>query len=387
MKLEEERVGTETLLYDNGVIWLTGISDNKLYTYDMKSRKTTLFYTFEDEKENQECLFRAITKKGNLLFLIPFSASALYIIDVLTREVRKRKIIVPDYSVYEDYDFNKKFSAYAWYENSLFLVGTTYPAIVKYDYITDKAVYIMNWFEELQKRFTEYKDFIFKKICVDGKRFLAPCCRSNCVLEFDMEMLEYKVHILDTDVKGCIAICKNKDKFWLIPRVDEKIICWDILRRKNEEYVFLRNEAARMNFYSDLIESDSEHIILLGGGAEDTLLLDTEKRTVEIINGRLHHLGPLSYVGCDKDAFYVFSVYFKLLIKIENRRVYFRKIYSPQYCDFLEDRTSSFIQWESLWNTLTELEDEITGMDGCFFDKKNKVICGELIWNCIKNSK
>lgn len=382
---KEERLGTETLLYDNGVIWLTGISDNKLYTYDLCSRKTTLFYTFEDEKENQKSLFRAISKKDNLLFLIPFSASALYVIDVLTKKVKKREIAALCQSEYKDYDSTKKFSAFAWHENSIFLIGTTYPAIVKYDCAADTMTYITDWFNEVQKRFTDYIDFIFKMICVDGKRFFAPCCRSSCVMEFDMETLEYKVHDLDTDVKGFIAICKNEDKFWLIPRIDEKIICWDILKKKNEEYTFLKNEATYMNFYSDLIEVDRKHIMLLGGGADDTLLLDTEQKTMEIISERLHHLGPLSYGGCDKSVFYVFSVYYKLLVKIENKKVCFRKIYSPQYCEVLEKQAVSCVQRENASNTLEELVDEISGLDGNLSDKKSKTSYGELIWNYIKN--
>lgn len=382
---KDERLGTENLLYDDGMIWLTGISDNKLYTYDLSRGKTTLFYTFEDEKEDQEWLFRAISKKDNLLFLIPFSASALYIIDVLTKKVRKREVTELCQSKYIDYCSTKKFSTFAWYENSIFLIGTTYPAIVKYDYVSDTMTYITDWFHEVQKRFTDYKDFIFKKIYVDGKRFFAPCCRSSCVLEFDMETLEYKVHDLDTDVKGFIATCKNKDQFWLIPRIDEKIVCWDPLKEKVEEYVFLKNEAAYMNFYSDLIEADKEHILLLGGGAKDTLLLDTDKKTVEILSERLHNLGPLSYVGYDQSAFYVFSVYFKLLVKIENKKVYFQKIYSPQYCESLEKQTDSCVQKENKINTLEELAGEISSIDINFADKEDRVTCGELIWDYIKS--
>lgn len=384
MESEEKRLDTENLLYDNGIIWLTGIDDNKLYTYDVKSRKTTLFYTFEEEKEDQERLFRAIAKKGNLLYLIPFSATALYIIDISTNEVRKREIAPPNQSGYKDYYSDKKFSAYAWHENSIFLIGATYPAIVKYDYAADDMTYFSNWFEQMQEGFGKKADFIFKKICVDEKRIFAPCCRSGSVLEFNMETLAHKIHDLHTTVNGFIAICKNRDKFWVLPRSGEKIICWDGLKGTNKEFTFEKNEAEQMNFYSDLFEFDNGHVILLGGGAKDTLLLDTEDGRTEVLSKRLYGMGPFSYVGKDESVFYVFSVYLRLLIKIQNKRICFQKIYSPEYCNLLEIRTISPIQRESSINTLEELIDELHDRVKTFSDKRNKAVCGELIWNEIK---
>lgn len=384
MERKEEELGTENLFYDNGIIWLTGISDNRLYRYDVKIRKTTLFYIFEEEKEDQEFLFRAIAKKGSLLYFIPFAATALYIIDISTNEVRKREIAPPDHSGYKDYYPDKKFSAYAWHGNSIFLIGTTYPAIVKYDYAADNMIYISNWFGQLQRGFAGKTDFIFNKICVDEKRIFAPCCRSSSVLEINMETLEYKIHNLRTEVKGFIAICKNRDKFWLLPRNGEKIICWDILKGTNKQFAFEKNEADQMNFYSDLFEADNGHIILLGGGAKDTLLLNTEDGTAEILNKRLYGLGPFSYAGKDEHVCYVVSLYFRLLIKIQNKKICFQRIYSPKYCNYLESQTVSFIQRESKTNTLEELIDELYDREGNFSGKRSKAVCGETIWNEMK---
>lgn len=382
---KEERLCSETLLYDNGIIWITDIFDNKLYLYDMTAKTTSLFYVFEEEKQGRERLFSRIEKRDNFLFCIPFSADALYIIDIITKVVKRKEIVPFESSKYEDYISESKFASSAWYQDSLFLIGAAYPAIVQYDTITDTITYHAEWFDEIRKKFKTGKDFIFRKSCVVGNCIFVPCCRSNCVMEFDMKTKEYKIHELDTDVNGFTAICSNKDKFWLIPRKGTKVVCWDVADQTVEEYIFLEYEKESINFYNDLLEEDENHIILLAGAAGATIRLNTEKKSTEKISQRLYNVGVIAYAGRRDNTVYAYSRYSKILILITGRNVSFRKIYYPQCEKETDEKENSVIRYEDNFDSLEDLIDELRESNQKEHLKRDKKSNGNAIWEYIKS--
>lgn len=355
----EERLCSETLLYDNGIIWFTDIADNKLYQYNLAEKSTFLFYVFEDEKSGQERLFSRIEKRNNLLFCIPFSADALYIIDITSKAVKRKKIMEPELRGYEDYVADSKFASSAWYQDSLFLIGAAYPAIVQYEMLTDTLSYHTEWFTELREHFKAGKDFIFRRTCVAENRIFAPCCRSNCVMEFNMGNGKFEIHELDTAVNGFTAICRNKDKFWLIPRRDEKVICWDKDNHMVEEYIFFKNKEKSINFYNDILEEDENHIILLAGRAGTTCRLNTEKMVMEKMSRRLWDVGAVFFAGKKKDTVYAFGRYSKVLILIKKDKAFFRRIYNPQCGDGVNGMDRSSIRYEDRFDSLEDLIDEL----------------------------
>ncbi len=381
---KEERICSETLLYDNGIIWFTDIFDNKLYLYDMAAKNTSLFYVFEEEKPGQERLFSRIEKKDNFLFCVPFSANALYIIDITSKTVERKEIMPVELRKYADYIPDSKFASSAWYQDSLFLIGAAYPAIVQYDTLAGTIIYHTEWVDEIREKFKTGKDFIFRKSCVVGKCIFAPCCRSNCVMEFDMETKKYKIHELDTDVNGFTAICSNKDMFWLIPRRGTKVVCWNVANRTVEEYIFLKNEKESMNLYNDLLEEDEDHIILLAGAAGTTIRLNTREKVTEKISQRLYNVGVIVYAGRRENTIYAFSRYSKILILITGKNVSFRKIYYPQCEKETKEREGSVIRYEDDFDSLEDLIDELRESDQKRHLKQDKKSNGKVIWEYIK---
>lgn len=298
--------------------------------------------------------------------------------------MREKKIKFPVQPVYKDYVPTSKFASAVWYGNSIFLVGATYPAVIRYDYIKDTMTYFTEWFNELQKGFKEERDFIFKKVCIDKNILYAPCCRSNSIFEMNLETLGYRIHSLNTSIKGFMAIHKEEDKFWLLPRKGEKVACWNVRAQKVDEYVFLKNGQPYWNFYSDLIEADAEHLILLAGYAGDTLLLDTLKNEAEILDKRLHNVGNISYVGRDKKRIYAFSVSLGLLIVMTDKKIRFRHIYPPQHGENLKNGNAPSILGESVVSMLEDLIGEIDDTRAERLSSVHKSTYGKCIWDHMK---
>lgn len=212
-------------IYHKNKIWFVDSGCNELYSYNLADHSSRLCIKFPLEEEYQAELFRVLLFVENKLYAIPFSATALYEIDITFERVRK--IDLDRCFKYEKYLDRAKFSSVHAYKSSIYMVGTTYPAIVEYNCITEEIIYYRDWIEETTTFSNSNEVAFFRKATLSENKIYAPSCKGNWVLEFN---LDDKTHTwLEVGSKECTysAICKQGDWFWLSPRGKGPIVKWN----------------------------------------------------------------------------------------------------------------------------------------------------------------
>mgnify|MGYP003359352554 CR=1 FL=1 len=110
----------------------------------------------------------------------------------------------------------------------MYLIGSSYPAIIKLDVSKMKAEYIKEPFIEKVKKMGELKDAFFRTHhAVRGEWLYLASCVDNTVLKFNLKTNEYKWLSIGSDDNKFSGIVYSLNDFWLSPRTTEKIIKWD----------------------------------------------------------------------------------------------------------------------------------------------------------------
>lgn len=114
------------------------------------------------------------------------------------------------------------------YEDSIFLIGGNYPAILCVDLKSNSCHYIKAPYEEIISRHPDvnYNYFHPDGVRIKNTLYLASCL-DNFVLKFDLETQEH--HWIEVGNKNNVysAITWDGENFWLSPRLNGGIVKWD----------------------------------------------------------------------------------------------------------------------------------------------------------------
>lgn len=248
---------------------------------------------------------------------VPFSAESIYALNIETGEVKK-KLIDPPQSGFEEYNSMAKFMSAFSYENKVFMVGVSYPAIVEYDIEKNELIYHDAWFRELCVFFKTDDSAIFRKTMAVDSKIYAPSCKGNIVLEFSMETYNYHIYQVGDELCNFSAICYDGESFWLAPRDSDGIVEWN---KDTKETNIYNNYPAgfikRDYSFNDIIVTKNKKIILLPGSANMFLTFDENKNICEYEN-KIRNYGNVSGCKSDNGIQYLFSMKQEALFKIEN---------------------------------------------------------------------
>lgn len=189
---------------------------NGLFEVDMISGKCKYVDMFPDERRNGRRLyFAAECCKGKIVFA-PMTAERIAVYDTVTGTFEMLEFMDSDN---EQYRRGNKFSNVLVHDNKVFLIGATYPYIIKLDVATYNLEYIPINITDC---------FNFRKGILVGEVYYVSSFNSNYILEFDMRSEQVAVYNLPCDFKGSWNMCYDGNAFWLdSQRSDMALVCWE----------------------------------------------------------------------------------------------------------------------------------------------------------------
>ncbi len=167
----------DNLLAYRNKIWFTERDCNELYCLDLEEGYPKMVCKFDAEKEYQPRLFGGLIPLKGKLYAIPCAAEKLYEIDTAAGEVKGIALKEPQPGGYPQYMERMKFLSGHAFNDRIYLVPTTYPAIVEYDSATGEIRYYDGWIKEIEKEFN--KGF-FRKSCMAGEKIYMPAPGEFC---------------------------------------------------------------------------------------------------------------------------------------------------------------------------------------------------------------
>lgn len=300
--MDAEVIFENFIVYHNR-LWFTDIKSNGFYYYDFSTEETVLICEILEE-EPKGRLFGSIILEDNIVYLIPFTATSMYKINLETKDYRK--ITFRSYKEKSEDNHYVKFLSAHKYENKIYMIPSTYPAIVEYDCETERMAYYDSWMQDIKRfiRFDE-KSFFRKSLLIDKKIYI-PLCVGNAVLIFDLEKKQQIFKEVGSKKCSFSDICYDGQEFWLLPRRTGSFVRWNERLGKYKEIKNNICTSSSEPVFNAIIYFDHKIIILLSGNNK-VYGIDSDKNEIlEYNNYTLNNDSCLRHYKSN-DMLYLFS--------------------------------------------------------------------------------
>lgn len=254
---------------------IAAINDgNGLFKVNLHTGGSEFICTFPDEKRDKKRLFCSAVCINNLVVFIPNSAENINIYDVIKNKIdtiRLKKVCNDKYPHYKP-DF--KFADYVLYQNRLFLLSATYPAIIKIDLDNNIFEYLTDWVPS--------ESFFFRKgKCIDGKFVFVPSSDSNHVLILDMENDVVQIKKIGNVNRGYWSMVKVGESFWLAPKKNGPVIKWSVEGNQITEYNHYPPNYVKGSFLFTKIYAINSCVYLIPGDSHVFVEIDTNEGIIK----------------------------------------------------------------------------------------------------------
>lgn len=260
MKINKNKIlaSFENGLYEKSKLWFTDADLNDLFCFDLESKDLESICTINEEEDNVHRLFSSLVMYKDEVILIPFAANNVCRVNIKNRTYQCCMIESPSTELYTDYTSESKFMSAFLCGDTIYMVGTTYPAIAEYNLITNSIKYHSEWVEELKLYFNEsHEKALFRKACIHEGKIYAPCCRANVVVVFDVKTHEYSVVRVGPENANYACICLTKKGFFVASRHTADCFYMSIDLESWTKLSFSESEKLSHRGYRDIIVFDS----------------------------------------------------------------------------------------------------------------------------------
>lgn len=289
---------------NNDRIWLIPWNSNVICSIDLTTYRVTDEVWLSEFEDFSTGLYYSILSAENKLILIPGRAKEIVVYDVISKDINFIDYEVPKKNRNEKYDKNANFYRGITKGKYAYILGASYPAIIKLDVETLNITYISGWIDELNgcipQNDTNY--FFPDGAIVEEECAYIPvgCCAA--IVKLNLNTDETSVIKISSSIEGFYGIVKYKNDFWLLGRHGDncKLICWNPIDGcKNDVYI----EKKYMDFsspiyWSPILVEDELFICPISAGNIYKVNMDTLQ--VDICTDVLENIGsfPDQIHGC-----------------------------------------------------------------------------------------
>lgn len=209
---------TECVAIRDDYLFFFDITHNSFCKYDLKNNECTAEIQIEGLDYYKYRMFSKIILLQNDAFLIPCSENSIIKINLETFEQKPIQLNI-NIEKMENYLEDVKFLDALLYKDSIYLIPTTYPALVEYNFVKDETYYYHNVVQlafDNQKVIDE-KAF-FRKACINDGQIVLPSCMGDCVIFFDLVTKACHATILSDEEVGLSSACVYNTSVVLAPR-------------------------------------------------------------------------------------------------------------------------------------------------------------------------
>ncbi len=299
------KVTYENAVFFSDKLYFTDMHRNEMCAYDITTDETELICKVDSE-ESQMRLFGAIISKCDEMYLVPFSAKCMYKVNVNTGEYESIQFKSVSSNTAFSYLSTAKFLSAHLYEDKIYLMPVSYPAIVEYNCTTGEIQYYDSWLEEAVIDYNPDENALFRKTMLLGDYIYAPFCGKNAVLKFNV--ITKETQILSVGSKDCAysSICFDGKCFWLSPRGVTPVVRWNEENDEVREYTeFPEHCNLKPGSFANIFALN-DFIVLLPMNAE--MAVQTDVRSGEMQEFKLNTAGISNMSYCEsEEAIYFFA--------------------------------------------------------------------------------
>lgn len=210
------RLGCFTLAEEKEKAWFLGLKTNTLYEHNKLNNSAKILKTFSDRSAEGNPLYLTIEKVGNILVLGSGRSTNVAFYDLADDTCEYMELIPVENDRKVQYTENCNFIKSCTHENSVYLFGYEYPAILKIDMATRRAAYLNDWVTEIERRISKLSvsmGYISDYVVV-GSFAWALCECVNAIIRLDLRTDEMEIIDICSDLDIQCGICFDGN-FWV----------------------------------------------------------------------------------------------------------------------------------------------------------------------------
>lgn len=234
------RPAAMNMVEEDGKIWFALLNRNGICEVDKVTRKARICKVFEDEPLEKEVLYCHVKKVDHYLVFSPGVSEKIAIYD-LNRDYLSYIPIKKLDRHYKQNQDEAKFWNIIRYHSDVYLLGYSYPAIVKINIESMKVTYITDWVEEVENYIEDgYSGGYFGDgYIIIGDSVLIPLGCMNAVVELNLNACRTKIKKINTSMKGIGGLSSmDNENVWIVGKGSgtNKVACWNIKMDRIKEY-------------------------------------------------------------------------------------------------------------------------------------------------------
>lgn len=228
------------MVEENGKIWMCLLNRNGICEIDKKSRIARICHVFKGEPLSKKLLYFNVDKvKDNLIFS-PYEADNIAIYNLSQDSIT----YIPLKPLKHD-DTQNRYPPKFWnifhIHSSVYILGWSYPAIIKINLKLMVVEYITDWLDEIEVNSNpeEAKEYFSDGYVISENLVFIPIGCMNAVLELNLDTSHTKIRKLEVSVNGIAGISSSDGiNIWLVGKKSKtnRVCCWNRLTNKIKEY-------------------------------------------------------------------------------------------------------------------------------------------------------
>ncbi len=202
------------------VLWASSLTFNGLLKIDLKLKTAKVESVFEDIPDSEGHSFFVAVKAADSIVFLPGSSNYIAIYSISKKNISK--VFIPNVNRHcnEIYNEKDKFSAGIVVNNYVYILGGSFPGIIKLNVNTGEISEYYGWVDEIE-RFIPVNDahYYFADGFVEKEGVILlflSCC--NAMLYINTKDDSMLIKHTDMDVDGFEGVTYADDRYWVIGR-------------------------------------------------------------------------------------------------------------------------------------------------------------------------
>lgn len=272
------------MVEENGKLWMALLDRNGICEVDIKEKRARICKVFEEELLEGEYLYCNVAKIENCLIFSPGAAKKIAIYDLASDSIRYLSLKPVNSNCKED-QRESKFWNIICHGTNAFLLGYSYPAIVKIDMKTMEVTYIIDWVEEVERYIARGDDcgYFSDGYVINEESVLLPLGCMGGVLQLDLSSDSTKLIELNISMKGIGGISSLDGKnIWMVGKgnITNRVVCWNWVTGKINEMVLEdMKENIPIPFYAPICTK--KRVFLMPVSASCIYEIDPSTKTIQ----------------------------------------------------------------------------------------------------------
>lgn len=215
------RFAVMNMVEEDGKIWMALLNRNGICEVDKATRQAKIRKVFDGELLTRKFLYSKTEKVGDNLVFAPWDAESIAVYNLKDDAVTYFPLNARPQKLKES-SVEAKFLNIMPYQSTAYLLGYSYPAIIKIDMESLSVDYITDWVEEVEENIdagdcSGY--FGDGYVIINDEMALLPIGCMNAVLELNLKTSDTRLRKLDISMKGIGGIgSADGESMWLVGR-------------------------------------------------------------------------------------------------------------------------------------------------------------------------